>query len=199
MKNLLHLGLLILFAIILVGCEKNEEEHRNNFVLAGQKDNTMLVKDYEPDLHITLTNNVVNGIPSTGYSGTLLIDTDFDGSNDLEFYSFYGMGHPIGYVTPTEGCKIECISTDKKIEIFMSPKHQNDTIDNKHIWTTTSLQTYLSSYDPDNIGINSNFWDAEDLYMGFRMIQLKDTTYGWISLQIAENYKLVIKEIGIQK
>ena len=149
-----------------------------------------------------MTNEIVNGIPTTVYSGKLHIDTDLEGSKDLEFYSFYGMGHPLGFVVPYEGCQVSSHSTDKQIEIFMSPKHLNDTIDNKHFWTKITLATFLSRHIPESANspeLISNFWNTEGLYMGFRVIQSKDTSYGWTDMQIDDYYKLKIKEVGIQK
>ena len=149
MKTLKQIGLLILFIIFFTHCEKTEEkEKRNNFILAGQKDNTMLTQDFEPDLEITLTNNVVNGIPTTGYSGELLLDTDLDGLKDLKFYSFYGKGHTMPFLElPSEGCQISNILTDKKIEILMNSKQLNEIIDNSRIWTNvSSLPIYLSFF-----------------------------------------------------
>jgi len=203
MKTTFKIGLAILTALSFTFCQKTEvEKDRNDFILAGQSGQDVLVRDFVPDLHVEITNETIGSWPTTVYSGELFLDLNLDGKNDMRFYSFYGMGHPIGYVTPSEGTLVFDISPESTIDICSEPLHLNDSVNKNLTWRQLIIQNTLSSYTPELSGspeVIKNSWTESDLYLGFRMIQASDTIYGWIGIQITDYYKLTIKDMGLTK
>ncbi len=209
-KIVKQVSLVLALTISLSGCSTNEELiNRDNFIKAGQKDTEVLYQNFTPPAQIVLTNYVTDNFPTSSYSGELLLDLDLDGFDDIKFYSFYGVGHPKAFVTPSEGCKISDIGDDKIVEICNSPKQQNDLIDENLEWFNLSDFTnahsdkaLLSSYTPEwteTPEVKNNLWQEADQYLAYRIIQKSDTVYGWIGIQIDAYYKLAIKDTGLAK
>lgn len=203
-KIITQVGLILVLSIILAGCQKDEEQKiRNQSILAGQKDNEVLLQDFTPDLEIALTNESAGNIPSTVYSGELSVDLDLDGMNDIKFHSFYGMGHPMGSIVPSQGCQISDISSKWNIEICSIPQQLLAKIDKNLEWHILSHEIVLSGYTPEWNNVPATIsifsWDEPNLYLAYRMIQSPDTIYGWMGIEIADYYKLKIKDTGLVK
>lgn len=206
--NLIKLvGVIVISIILLAGCQKDEEQrNRAQYILAGQASSEVTIKDFNPDLEISLTNVASAAGPTNEYSGELLIDLNLDGMNDLKFTSFYGREHLIAYSSPSMGCEISYFpfqNANRPIEICWEPLQLNNLIDKEiNFQKGTILGQYLSSYTPEWNGWpekENNLWNAPDLYLAYRILQPTDTIYGWIGIEIDDYYKLKIRNIGLTK
>jgi hypothetical protein len=203
MKTIKRIALILTLALPFASCHKAEvEKSRNAFILAGQNDTEVLSRDFVPNLQMELTNEKIGSVPTSVYSGELFLDLNLDGKNDMRFYSYYGMGHPMAFVTPSEGSLIYDISPESTIDICFEPLHLNDSVNVNLSWKKLIVQNTLSSYTPEwysSPEIKDNRWTESDLYFGYRMILKADTIYGWIGIQITDYYKLTIRDIGLAK
>jgi len=204
MKIINQIGLILVLTILLAGCKKEDDQKsRTQFILAGQADDKVLLQNFTPDLEMAMKNTTAGGIPSTGYSGNLYVDLDLDGTNDLKFRSFYGVGHSMTASAPSEGCKISDISPKWNVQICLVPQQLQDSIDENMDWHNVNIfESDLSSYTPEWINsaeIKNNSWNEPNLYLAYRIIQSTDTIYGWMGIEIVDYYKLKIKDAGLMK
>jgi len=140
MKIYRKLIFILIFTSLLAGCEKEgASPYRYKYILAGQKNNGVLVKDYVPDLNITMVNFSVNGKPTTEFYGRLTLDIDLNGTDDFDFCSRSGVGRSnSGELVLENWCSVYSCFNNNVVEINKIPKQLNDTIDNRLVWNKIS-------------------------------------------------------------
>ncbi|MFB6343917.1 hypothetical protein ACE1ET_19500 [Saccharicrinis sp. FJH62] len=203
----------LLVFLLLLSCEyiNTSEDIQSEFILAGINSEKLDTHTYPSVQKITFENETAAGYPSTVYSGTISLDLNSDGTNDIKFYSYYGYACSMaGCFKPTKACKVLNIGNNE-IEINLNPLHLRDTIDNKLDWKILGpdsdgehklISAILSSYTPkwtNSAEIANNIWNSGDLYLAIRIRKGDIYKYGWIRLYITDYYDLNIKETACEK
>lgn len=156
------------------------------------------------DIHINVTRTDSSAII---YGSSHFIDLRNDFSMDLSL-NVISIGFIDDYST---NCYFKILDN---IEICLADNdtsnikllQEGDTIGSAGNWHgTTNKRYYLANYyfkSQDSIIITdstSGQWnDVIDGYMAIRDIKENDTTYGWMKLDLTENYDLLMKSYAIE-
>lgn len=205
MKTCIHyLLFLALLAAMLPGCRDNSPEVNNvndNFVIAGDTIgyqirliNDTIIPGWQQELKLpvkintdTLTDLVFDARHFAYQGGTLNV-----------YWSKLQIFQQVEILADTT-----MLSNDGKEIRVLTPKilAKNDTINSKGVWlkdTLINLSYYIPTlvFEDNGMEIKTSIFNGwNDLgrqYMGYRLLNENDTTYGWLSLQVEHYNKVYI-------
>ncbi len=207
----LHLIFLLIY-VAMISCKDNNdiEDTQPGYILAGVESNKLNIQSYSSELKISFKNETAGDIPTTVFSGDLLIDLDSDNTNDIKFHAYYGYGCSMAGECITKACELWNLNNNM-IEICKTPLNAEDKISDQLTWSKLGpysegeelivWSTNLSSYSPEwnnSEEVKNNTWTSDNLYLAIRIKRGDIYKYGWIKLNIDDFYDVKVKEIGFE-
>jgi hypothetical protein len=140
------------------------------------------------------------------YSKGFSLDLNGDGINDIKLESHYYWRiippQAGGGTYPTWACSINSFNDLTEIvrrNSMVDTLRLNDTINSTHnLWFKYVTNSINLTYNINNSTIDSTWKDQSDKYIGFRIMQSNDTSYGWLSISVTGYTEITIKEYACQ-
>jgi len=180
----------------------------SQFIIAGQTGPGIYYHDLFPDIELNAYLSHLPGDTSTSIG----LDLDLDGKNDFNFIASRGAGvsHSISatIIYPDSNNQVSYsrnvtvynpMSGNFSTVIVAKAFNLGDTIHSDPTFTNNgwrALNYYYSRVGHGTFTIN-DWTQAGEKYIGIRLINLVDTTYGWIRVETPSAAKMLIKDYAL--
>jgi hypothetical protein len=174
--------IITMLLFILFACCTRDENNcvKRNFILAGENNNCMKYKSFNPPLQVNLNSSSVS------------IDIDGDQKNDLRFNVrldswirslVYIENKNIDLNFSSINYQVQWYSSDTNRIVFagtLKGFKRNDTIRNSSSWSTQSDSIFKTGTIKFRVPGEIEF---RPTYIGLRLIDNVDTVYGWLHIE----------------
>jgi hypothetical protein len=186
-----------------VSCNKDKDTEVNKVsFIAGDKSEQVIYRDFN-DISVSRSPREQEGI----YYDSEVWGISIEGNWDPEFRVEVGVSgankdyYSFCYLATLSNWEI-CLKDDDTIHIKLFD--EGDIINTSKNWTGTQNKDFIFAdhafYESDPLNTSySGMWNnITNGFMAIRSIENSDTTYGWIRIDIINNYDLTVYDCAIQ-